>query len=102
MISHLYCSVASLAPGARSATKDAYNVVAYDFGVKHNILRRLKSFGCRITVVPASTPAAEVMAMNPDGILFSNGPGDPSAVPYAVEAAKEILGRGTRFTYYIK
>lgn len=62
-------------------------------GVKHNILRRLASLGCRVTVVPASTPAAEVLAMNPDGVLFSNGPGDPSAVPYAVVNAKEILGK---------
>ena len=62
-------------------------------GVKHNILRRLASFGCAITVVPASTPAEEVLAMNPDGVMFSNGPGDPSAVPYAVENAKAILGK---------
>ena len=62
-------------------------------GVKHNILRRLASFGCAITVVPADTPAEEVLAMNPDGIMFSNGPGDPSAVPYAVENAKAILGK---------
>ena len=77
---------------AKASTKGSLHVVAYDFGVKHNILRRLASFGCRITVVPASMPAAEVMAMDPDGILFSNGPGDPSAVPYAVENAKAILG----------
>jgi len=70
------------------ANKDQFNVVVYDFGVKHNILRRLASFGCKLTVVPASYPADKVMAMNPDGILFSNGPGDPSAVPYAVENAK--------------
>jgi len=77
---------------AKASTKGSLHVVAYDFGVKHNIMRRLASFGCRITVVPASMPAAEVMAMDPDGILFSNGPGDPSAVPYAVENAKAILG----------
>lgn len=75
------------------ASKDQFNVVVYDFGVKHNILRRLASFGCKLTVVPASYPADKVMAMNPDGILFSNGPGDPSAVPYAVENAKAILGK---------
>mmetsp|Transcript_315 Transcript_315/g.327 ORF Transcript_315/g.327 Transcript_315/m.327 type:complete len:466 (-) Transcript_315:287-1684(-) len=69
-----------------------YHVVAYDFGIKTNILRRLASYGCRITVVPASTPASEVLDMNPDGVFFSNGPGDPSAVPYAVENAKAILG----------
>lgn len=69
-----------------------FHVVAYDFGIKHNILRRLASFGCRITVVPATYPASEVMKMNPDGVFFSNGPGDPSAAPYAVENAKQILG----------
>jgi len=75
------------------ANKEKFNVVVYDFGVKHNILRRLASFGCKLTVVPASYPADKVMAMNPDGILFSNGPGDPSAVPYAVENAKALLGK---------
>eukprot|EP00227_Mantoniella_beaufortii_P019275 CAMPEP_0197578954 /NCGR_PEP_ID=MMETSP1326-20131121/3042_1 /TAXON_ID=1155430 /ORGANISM="Genus nov. species nov., Strain RCC2288" /LENGTH=437 /DNA_ID=CAMNT_0043142261 /DNA_START=174 /DNA_END=1487 /DNA_ORIENTATION=- len=70
-----------------------YHVVAYDFGIKSNIMRRLATFGCRITVVPATMPAAEVLAMNPDGILFSNGPGDPSAVPYAVQNAKDVLGK---------
>ncbi|KAK3280616.1 hypothetical protein CYMTET_11551 [Cymbomonas tetramitiformis] len=72
--------------------EDPLHVVAYDFGIKHNILRRLASHGCRITVVPASTPADEVKSLNPDGIFFSNGPGDPSAVPYAVENAKQLLG----------
>ena len=68
-------------------------VVAYDFGIKRNILRRLASHGCHITVVSAETPAAKVLAMQPDGVFFSNGPGDPSAAPYAVENAKEILGK---------
>ena len=68
-------------------------VVAYDFGIKHNILRRLASYGCKITVVPSTWPASETLKMNPDGVLFSNGPGDPSAVPYAVETVKEILGK---------
>ncbi|KAL5709066.1 carbamoyl-phosphate synthase (glutamine-hydrolyzing) [Ranunculus cassubicifolius] len=70
-----------------------FHVVAYDFGIKHNILRRLASIGCKITVVPASFPASEALKLNPDGILFSNGPGDPSAVPYAVETVKEIIGK---------
>ncbi len=61
-----------------------FRVVAYDFGIKRNILRRLASYGCDVTVVPAATPAAAVFAMNPDGVFLSNGPGDPSAVPYAV------------------
>ncbi|KDD76846.1 small chain of carbamoyl-phosphate synthase [Helicosporidium sp. ATCC 50920] len=70
-----------------------FHVVAYDFGIKHNILRRLASFGCRVTVVPADYPAAKVMELRPDGIFFSNGPGDPSAVPYAVENARQLLGK---------
>ncbi|GIL52863.1 hypothetical protein Vafri_8635 [Volvox africanus] len=70
-----------------------FHVVAYDFGIKTNILRRLASFGCRITVVPATYPASEVLKMNPDGVFFSNGPGDPSAAPYAVDNAKAILGK---------
>mmetsp|Transcript_28395 Transcript_28395/g.62406 ORF Transcript_28395/g.62406 Transcript_28395/m.62406 type:complete len:456 (+) Transcript_28395:140-1507(+) len=70
-----------------------FHVVAYDFGIKTNILRRLASYGCRITVVPATYPASEVLKMNPDGVFFSNGPGDPSAAPYAVDNAKQILGK---------
>lgn len=69
-----------------------YHVVAYDFGIKHNILRRLAAFGCRITVVPADYPAEKVLELNPDGVFFSNGPGDPSAVPYAVQNARDLLG----------
>ncbi len=61
-----------------------YRVVAYDFGIKRNILRRLASYGCETVVVPADTSAAAVFAMRPDGVFLSNGPGDPSAVPYAV------------------
>ncbi|KVH96449.1 carbamoyl-phosphate synthase small chain, chloroplastic [Cynara cardunculus var. scolymus] len=70
-----------------------FHVVAYDFGIKHNILRRLASYGCKITVVPSTWPASETLKMKPDGVLFSNGPGDPSAVPYAVETVKEIIGK---------
>jgi carbamoyl-phosphate synthase small subunit len=77
---------------AKASAPGTYDVVCYDFGIKHNIMRRLASFGCKLTVVPADTPASEVLALNPDGVLFSNGPGDPSAVPYAVENAKQILG----------
>jgi len=69
-----------------------FRVVAYDFGVKHNILRRLVDVGCAVTVVPASTPAAVVKAMNPDGLVFSNGPGDPEGVPYAIEAVRQLIG----------
>lgn len=79
-------------PGtSESATRTAPLVVAYDFGIKHNILRRLTSHGLRVTVVPAHTPAADVLAMNPDGIFLSNGPGDPAGVPYATAAVSEIL-----------
>ncbi|KAL0731416.1 hypothetical protein Bca4012_027510 [Brassica carinata] len=78
---------------AASRDGNSYRVIAYDFGIKHNILRRLSSYGCRITVVPSTFPASEALKMNPDGILFSNGPGDPSAVPYAVETVKELLGK---------
>lgn len=72
---------------------ETFHVVAYDFGIKHNILRRLASYGCKITVVPSKWPAAETLKMKPDGVFFSNGPGDPSAVPYAVETVKEIIGK---------
>jgi carbamoyl-phosphate synthase small subunit len=70
-----------------------YNIVAYDFGIKWNILRGLRLQGFNVTVVPAKTPAAEVLAMKPDGVFFSNGPADPAAVDYAVEAAKELIGQ---------
>ena len=67
------------------------HVVAYDFGVKRNILRLLANRGCRITVVPATTPAEEVLAMRPDGVFLSNGPGDPEPCTYAIDAIKTIL-----------
>lgn len=70
-----------------------YNVVAYDFGVKFNILRILKSLGCKITVVPASTTAQQALAYKPDGIFLSNGPGDPAAVTYAIETIRQLLGK---------
>lgn len=73
--------------------KDKFNVVCFDFGIKNNIMRRLSSFGCELTVVPANYSAEDVMKLNPDGILFSNGPGDPSAAPYAVENCKKLLGK---------
>jgi carbamoyl-phosphate synthase small subunit len=82
-----------LGEGSRSMT-DAelpYHVVAYDFGVKRNILRMLADRGCRLTVVPAKTPAADVLAMKPDGVFLSNGPGDPEPCDYAIAAIKEIL-----------
>jgi len=74
-----------------SADDLPWHVVAYDFGVKRNILRMLVDRGCRLTVVPAQTPASEVLALNPDGIFLSNGPGDPEPCTYAIEAIQAIL-----------
>ncbi len=74
-----------------AADERPFHVVAYDFGVKRNILRMLASRGCRLTVVPAQTPAAEVLALNPDGIFLANGPGDPEPCDYAITAIREIL-----------
>ncbi|QNP40749.1 glutamine-hydrolyzing carbamoyl-phosphate synthase small subunit [Lysobacter solisilvae (ex Woo and Kim 2020)] len=70
-----------------------HHVVAYDFGVKHNILRMLAERGCRVSVVPAQTPAADVLAMNPDGVFLSNGPGDPEPCDYAIAAIKEFVDK---------
>ncbi len=70
-----------------------WHVVAWDFGVKHNILRMLVDRGCRVTVVPAQTPASQVLAMNPDGVFLSNGPGDPEPCDYAIKAIDEVLQR---------
>jgi carbamoyl-phosphate synthase small subunit len=77
--------------GFTAAPKPRFKVVAYDFGVKHNILRMLAARGCELTVVPARTPAADVLAMNPDGIFLSNGPGDPEPCDYAISAIKTFL-----------
>jgi carbamoyl-phosphate synthase small subunit len=79
-------------PDARAVEPppERFHVVAYDFGIKRGILRHLRSSGCRVSVVPAATPARDVLAMKPDGIFLSNGPGDPAAVDYAVEAAREL------------
>ena len=71
-----------------------YHVVAYDFGVKHNILRMLVDRECQLTVVPANTPASEVLALKPDGIFLSNGPGDPEPCTYAIDAIREFLSTG--------
>ncbi len=69
----------------------SFNIVAYDFGIKENILRHLSSYGANVTVVPADTSAEEVLALNPDGIFLSNGPGDPAGLPYAVEAVEKLI-----------
>ncbi len=83
----------NLESGYGRGGKSEFYVVAYDYGIKHNILRNLVRVGCRVEVVPASTSAADVLARNPDGIFLSNGPGDPAAVTYAVDEIKKLLGK---------
>ncbi|MBK5435947.1 glutamine-hydrolyzing carbamoyl-phosphate synthase small subunit [Pseudomonas sp. TH32] len=73
------------------ASELPYHVVAYDYGIKHNILRMLVERGCRVTVVPAQAPASDVLALQPDGVFLSNGPGDPEPCDYAIKAIKEVL-----------
>ncbi len=77
----------------RPQVEETYHVVAYDFGVKRNILRLLVEQGCRVTVVPASTTAEEALAYQPDGVFLSNGPGDPAAVDYAIETVRGLVGK---------
>jgi carbamoyl-phosphate synthase small subunit len=84
----------ALGQGHRDASDAKFHIVAYDFGVKHNILRMLAERGCRITVVPALTPAPEVLAMNPDGVFLSNGPGDPEPCDYAIAATQKFIEVG--------
>ncbi len=74
-----------------------FRIVAYDYGIKENILRLLRQKGFRVTVVPAATTAKEVLALNPDGVFLSNGPGDPAALPYAHEATRDLMGKKTIF-----
>jgi carbamoyl-phosphate synthase small subunit len=82
-----------LGQGYLAGGNPKFHVVAYDFGVKRNILRMLAERGCKLTVVPAKTPAAEVLALNPDGVFLSNGPGDPEPCDYAIAAIREFLDR---------
>jgi len=84
-------SIWSLKDGFGDSTKTDFKVVAYDFGVKHNILRILVEHGCEVIVVPAKTPADKVLAEKPDGVFLSNGPGDPEPCDYAIEAAQQII-----------
>jgi len=84
----------SLGSGYGTLHDAKHHVVAFDFGVKRNILRMLASRGCRVTVVPAQTPAAEVLAYKPDGIFLSNGPGDPEPCDYAIKATRELIDAG--------
>ncbi|MFW5825892.1 MAG: glutamine-hydrolyzing carbamoyl-phosphate synthase small subunit [Marinobacter sp.] len=81
----------SLGEGYGQREESRFNVVAWDFGVKKNILRMLAARGCELTIVPAQTPAAEVLAMNPDGVFLANGPGDPEPCDYAIAAIREVL-----------
>jgi carbamoyl-phosphate synthase small subunit len=84
-------------PGEDKAAKEPLHVVAYDFGIKQNILRMLTRENCRVTVVPATTSAEEVLKLNPDGVFFSNGPGDPEPLDYAVENIRELQGKKPMF-----
>ena len=83
-----------LGEGYGQLDQPQFHVVAYDFGVKRNILRMLAERGCRVTVVPAQTPAQDVLAMNPNGVFLSNGPGDPEPCDYAIEAAQQLMASG--------
>lgn len=82
------------ATGHRPGGEPRFKVVAYDYGCKRNILRMLADRGCDLTVVPAQTPAAEVLAMQPDGVFLANGPGDPEPCDYAIDAIREIVATG--------
>ena len=84
----------ALSAGYRPMGAARFHVVAYDFGVKHNILRMLAERGCRLTVVPATTPAGDVLAMKPDGVFLSNGPGDPEPCDYAIAAIRALIAHG--------
>ena len=84
----------ALGVGYRQQAKSRFHVVAYDYGIKHNILRRLAERGCRVTVVPAQTAAKDALARKPDGIFLSNGPGDPEPCHYAIEAIRKFLDVG--------
>ena len=83
-----------LGEGMGELTKPSFRVVAYDFGVKHNILRLLASCGCEVTVVPAQTSAGQALSLKPDGIFLSNGPGDPEPCTYAIDAARSLMDSG--------
>ncbi len=84
--------VVDVLTGSEWRTEKKYKVVAFDFGIKRNILRLLCSHGCRVKVVPAGTSAKQILRLNPDGVFLSNGPGDPAAVSYAIETVRNLLG----------
>jgi carbamoyl-phosphate synthase small subunit len=88
-------SLWALGVGYRTAAPGTLHVVAFDYGVKHNILRNLAERGCKVTVLPATATAKEALALKPDGVFLSNGPGDPEPCDYAIKAIREIVGTGT-------
>ena len=88
-------SLWALGQGYKPGPEARHHVVAFDYGVKHNILRNLAERGCRVTVLPAQATAAEALALKPDGVFLSNGPGDPEPCDYAIKAIREIVGTGT-------
>jgi len=88
-------SLWSLGAGHGPGAAPRFHVVAYDFGIKHNILRHLAERGCHVTVLPARTPASEALGFKPDGVFLSNGPGDPEPCDYAIAAIREIVASGT-------
>jgi carbamoyl-phosphate synthase small subunit len=81
----------TLGKGFQDSTSARFHVVAWDYGIKRNILRMLAERGCRVTVLPAQTPAAQALALKPDGVFLSNGPGDPEPCDYAITAIREVL-----------
>src|SRR5690349_17901865 len=88
-------SLWALGTGYRQAEAHKFHVVAFDYGVKHNILRNLAERGCKVTVLPATATAKDALALKPDGVFLSNGPGDPEPCEYAIKAIREIIGTGT-------
>jgi carbamoyl-phosphate synthase small subunit len=94
LASSVSCRERYLYPGSSvNSTPERFKVIAYDYGIKRNILNNLLHVGCDLTVVPASTSAEEVLSLKPDGVFLSNGPGDPEPLEYAVQNIRELLGR---------
>jgi len=85
--------VVDVLTGSELKSEKKYKVAAFDFGIKHNILRLLCSYGCNVKVVPADTSAKQILAQKPDGVFLSNGPGDPAPLSYAIETVKNLLGK---------
>jgi carbamoyl-phosphate synthase small subunit len=97
LVPRVTCAAAYEYTGARRGLPDdgrrVFKVAAYDYGIKRNILDLMRAEGLDVTVVPATTPAEDILAMDPDGVFLSNGPGDPAAATYAIEAVRRLLGR---------